>query len=200
VDIHANGHGGPANPTDKTELRRLLRARRAAFLAGLSQGERAAVSQALADRVLTRIAGCRVLAGYVAVGNECDPAPILSAAAAGGPRIALPHVIDPAQPMRFIAWRPGEPLIAGPAGLLQPGGDGEAVAPDVILLPLIGFDRALNRLGQGAGYYDRACAALPDARRIGLAWNVQEWPALPADPWDVPLDAVATQREWIERS
>ena len=76
----------------------------------------------------------------------------------------------------------------------------EATAPDVILLPLIGFDRALNRLGQGAGYYDRACAALPDARRIGLAWNVQEWPALPADPWDVPLDAVATQREWIGRS
>ncbi len=102
--------------------------------------------------------------------------------------------------MRFLVWRPGEPLEAGPAGLLQPAADGEMVEPDVMLLPLIGFDRGLHRLGQGAGYYDRACAGLPDARRIGLGWNVQEWAALPCDPWDVPLHAVATQREWIEPS
>ena len=199
-DIHANGHGGPANPKTKADLRKLLRARRAEFLAGLSQGERAAVTQALADRVLSRIGGCRILAGYVAIGHECDPTPILSAAASAGATIALPHVTDPAQPMRFLTWRPGDPLAAGPGALLQPAADGEAVEPDVILLPLIGFDRGLHRLGQGAGYYDRACALLPDARRIGLAWNVQEWPALPGDSWDVPLHAVATQREWIEPS
>jgi 5-formyltetrahydrofolate cyclo-ligase len=56
----------------------------------------------------------------------------------------------------------------------------------------------MRRLGQGAGFYDRAFARLPAARRIGLAWSAQEADALPADPWDVPLHAVATEKEWIE--
>jgi 5-formyltetrahydrofolate cyclo-ligase len=198
-DIHANGHGGPANPTDKPELRRLLRARRARFLAALSEGERAAANRTLADQVVRHIGDARILAGYVAIGGECDPAAILAAAAAGT-AIALPHVVDPALPMRFLAWQPGDPLLAGPSGLLQPAADRDAVEPDVMLVPLIGFDRRLHRLGQGAGYYDRACALLPDARRIGLGWSVQEVPALPCDPWDVPLHAVATERAWIEPS
>jgi 5-formyltetrahydrofolate cyclo-ligase len=198
VDIHANGHGGPANP--KPALRKQLRARRARFLAALSEGERAAAHQALADQVIRRIGDCRILAGYVAIGGECDPAPILAAAASAGATIALPHVVEPDRPMRFLAWRAGDPLVAGPAGLLQPTTDTEMVIPDTILVPLIGFDRTLNRLGQGAGYYDRACAALSDARRIGLAWSVQEVDALPCDPWDVPLHAVATERAWIEPS
>ena len=85
----------------------------------------------------------------------------------------------------------------GAFGLLQPRSDAEEVSPDLILAPLVGFDRALRRIGQGAGFYDRAFARLPDARRIGLAWSVQEVDALPTDPWDVPLHAVATEREWI---
>ncbi len=164
----------------------------------MSQGERAAAHQALADQVVRRIAGSRVLAGYVAIGSECDPAPILAAAAAAGAAIALPHIVDPDQPMRFLAWRPGDPLVAGPSGLLQPIADAEAVIPDIVLVPLIGFDRGLHRLGQGAGYYDRALAVLTEARRIGLAWSAQEIPVLPRDDWDVPLHAVATERAWFD--
>ena len=120
-DIHANGHGGPANPTDKAELRTLLRARRASFLAALSPGERAAANRALADQVTRRIADSRILAGYVAIGSECDPAPILAAAAAAGAKIALPHVIDAERPMRFLAWQPGDRLAAVAQGrLLRP--------------------------------------------------------------------------------
>ena len=91
-----------------------------------------------------------------------------------------------------IGWSPVHPACCSPPR------DAGAVIPDIILVPLIGFDRGLHRLGQGAGYYDRASATLPDARRIGLAWSVQEWPALPQDDWDVPLHAVATERDWIE--
>jgi 5-formyltetrahydrofolate cyclo-ligase len=100
--------------------------------------------------------------------------------------------------MRFLAWRPGEPLVAGPSGLLQPDADAEMVIPDTVLVPLIGFDRGLRRLGQGAGYYDRAFEFLKAARRIGLAWSAQEHPALPEDAWDVPLHAVATERGWFD--
>jgi 5-formyltetrahydrofolate cyclo-ligase len=65
--------------------------------------------------------------------------------------------------------------------------------PDVILTPLIGFDRRLNRLGQGAGHYDRAFARYENAWRVGVAWSVQEVPAIPADIWDVPLHAIITE-------
>jgi 5-formyltetrahydrofolate cyclo-ligase len=73
------------------------------------------------------------------------------------------------------------------------------VRPDIILTPLLGFDHLLHRLGQGAGHYDRAFAALPGARRIGVAWSVQHVDPLPTDPWDVPLHAVITEQGWFER-
>jgi 5-formyltetrahydrofolate cyclo-ligase len=177
----------------------MLRARRAEFVAGLSDDEYGTATQALADRVISRLGPARILAGYISIGDEFDPAAILAVAAAVGVTIALPHVTDVSQRMRFLAWRPSDPLLPGPYGLLQPPVDAESLAPDVVLLPLIGFDRALHRLGQGAGHYDRALEALPDARRIGLAWSVQELPSLPQDPWDIALHAVATEQEWIER-
>jgi 5-formyltetrahydrofolate cyclo-ligase len=71
------------------------------------------------------------------------------------------------------------------------------VAPDLILTPLVAFDRSLARLGQGAGHYDRAFARYPLARRIGVAFSVQEVERLPTDAWDVPLHAIVTEREWI---
>ena len=80
--------------------------------------------------------------------------------------------------------------------IIEPAGG--AVTPDVIVAPLIAFDRAMNRLGQGGGYYDRAFARFPDALRIGLAWSAQEIDMIPADPWDLPLHMVMTEVELIE--
>ena len=77
--------------------------------------------------------------------------------------------------------------------LRQPDPASPEVAPDVILTPLVGFDRRLNRLGQGAGHYDRAFARYEHAWRVGIAWSVQEVPAIPADIWDVPLHAIITE-------
>ena len=102
--------------------------------------------------------------------------------------------------MRFLAWAEGTALVAGPFGLRQPPADAAALAPDLILTPLLAFDAKLDRLGQGAGYYDRAFAQFPDARRIGVAWDVQRVDALPVDAWDMPLHAIVTEREWIVRT
>ena len=71
--------------------------------------------------------------------------------------------------------------------------------PDIILTPMLAFDGRLNRLGQGAGYYDRVFARYPDAWRVGIAWSMQQVSALTAESWDVPLHAVATERGWIVR-
>lgn len=140
----------------------------------------------------------RCVAGYCAVGSEADPLRLLEEAAALGKIIALPYVERRSVPMRFLAWTPGTALKPGPFGLMQPNRSTSAeVAPDLFLAPLLGFDRRLHRLGQGAAYYDRAFARYPEALRIGVAWSGQEVDMVPDDPWDVPLHAVLTEREWI---
>lgn len=127
------------------------------------------------------------------MGSEADPAQLAAAAASVGCQLALPHVVDRAAPIRFLAWAFGAPLVDGPFGLRQPDAAAEEVPPDAILTPLVGFDAHLNRLGQGAAHYDRAFARYPDAWRVGVAWSVQQVPAIPSDVWDVPLHAVITE-------
>ena len=146
---------------------------------------------------LARLRPNLVLASYIPVANEADPAPLVAAALAADCRLALPHVTDRASPLRFLCWAGDAALVAGPFGLRQPAADMPALAPDIILTPLVGFDRRGNRLGQGAGHYDRAFAEHPRAWRVGVAWSVQEVDALAPDPWDVPLHAIATEKEWI---
>lgn len=171
----------------KPALRARLRALRDAFVA---DGPAPVLPQPL---FLDALAPGRIVASYVPLGSEADPQAFDDAARAGGAILALPVVIDRASPILFRnAATHG--LTAGPFGLRQPPHEAPALAPDIILTPLVGFDSRCNRLGQGAGHYDRAFAAWPDALRIGIAWSVQRVAALPADPWDVPLHAVVTER------
>lgn len=139
------------------------------------------------------------VASYVPLGSEADPSLIARAAVERGCAIVLPHVTVRSEPMRFLAWDSEEDLIRGPHGLHQPHHEAAALAPDIVLTPLLAFDSQLNRLGQGAGYYDQAFERFPDAARIGIAWSVQHVESLPADPWDVPLHAILTEQEWITR-
>ena len=145
---------------------------------------------------LTLLRPALIVASYAPMGGEADPAPFAKAALAAGARLALPHVVDRATPLRFLAWD-GHAHEPGPYGLRNPPGGAPEVVPDLILTPLVGFDRSGNRIGQGAGHYDRAFATFPEAIRIGIAWSVQQLPPLTPDPWDVPLQAIATEQEWI---
>lgn len=171
---------------DKLVLRAQLRAGRDRFAAESSGAVTAP------EAFTARLREGMTVATYLPVGSEADPAMLAAAAAERGCRLALPHIVDRASPIRFLAWRPGDPLADGPFGLRQPEGH-EEVAPDVILTPLVGFDARLNRLGQGAAHYDRAFARYGDAWRVGVAWSVQQVPAIPTDIWDVPLHAVITE-------
>jgi 5-formyltetrahydrofolate cyclo-ligase len=183
---------------NKPDLRKALRARRAALAADPAwRADLLVYTLFVADHVTRRLGEARIVSGYVSDGEEVDSTPILFAAIDRGLTVALPHVAARDAPMRFLIWEPGDVLLPGAFGLLQPRSDAPEVSPDLILAPLVGFDRHLARLGQGAGFYDRIFARLPDARRIGLAWSVQEVDAVPVDPWDVPLHAVATERQWI---
>ena len=175
--------------TDKLALRARLRAARDGF----ARDEALPVPPAFIER----LGGKPVVSAYVPVGSEADPAPFVAAARAAGCAIALPHITTRRAPMRFLVWDSGDTLSAGPLGLRQPPADAQDVRPDIVLTPLLGFDHAGNRLGQGAGFYDRAFAILPDAWRVGIAWSVQQVDALATDSWDVPLHAIATETDWI---
>lgn len=173
---------------EKPALRARLRAVRDQFAA---ESDDAVVAP---DAFVDRLTPGSVVATYFPIGSEADPSLLAAAATGRGCRLALPFVIDRAAPIRFLAWRSGDPLVDGPFNLRQPAPDSPELAPNVILTPLVGFDARLNRLGQGAGHYDRAFARYGDAWRIGVAWSVQQVPAIPADIWDVPLHAIITEK------
>ncbi|UAK23915.1 5-formyltetrahydrofolate cyclo-ligase [Sphingomonas nostoxanthinifaciens] len=189
----------PLSPLDeKRTIRATLRASRAAHVARLRDEGCHDAAHAAAAHALAHVPAGATVALYRSLGDELDPAPFADLLIAAGHRLALPHVDRGDPTMRFLAWHPEAPLFEGMFGLRQPHDASEPVVPDVIVTPLVGFDRAGGRIGQGGGFYDRAFALLPGAFRIGYGWSAQEIATVPRDPWDIALDGIATEREWID--
>ncbi len=136
------------------------------------------------------------VAAYLPIGSEIDPRPLMKRLASNGAELCLPRVEEDGT-MTYRAWAPGEPLEARPFGLSEPAGDAPFVSPTLVLAPLLGYDRAGNRLGYGQGHYDRALSKLREQGRVfvcGLAFFDQEVETLPSEPHDIPLDWVMTER------
>ena len=186
-------------PPQKNNLRRELKNRRDIFVSALYFTHFEMYYRALSDRIIGEIEDSAIIAAYVPIASEIGTMSLIGALHRLGRTVALPHVTSRADTPRFLAWGADDPLVDGPFGLQQPRADAHAVSPDVILAPLLGFDNALNRIGYGAGHYDRAFAVHTQARRIGLAWAVQQCEQLPTDSWDIPLHAVATEKDWITK-
>ena len=129
---------------------------------------------------------------YVPMGGEPDPFALLDGYSGS---TALPAVATSTL-MTFRNWRQGQPLTATSWGGQQPPDTAALVEPDVILVPLLGFDAAFNRIGQGGGYYDRYLAANPSACRIGVAWEGQRLAHIDPRAWDVPMDAIITETDF----
>lgn len=133
---------------------------------------------------------------YLPIGSEIDPKPLMGKLAAAGAKLALPCVQDGGS-MVYRAYTRGDMLEQRPFGLLEPNPEVPEVNPTLVITPLLGFDRNGNRLGYGKGHYDRALTRLRDQGRVfvcGLAYFGQEVEEVPAEPHDVPLDWVMTER------
>ena len=143
-----------------------------------------------------------VVAAYWPFSSEIDPRPLMQRLAALGYVIALP-VTPPkgsSNPLQFRRWTSATLLKPRSFGVHEPGEDSEVVVPDLLLVPLLAFDRRGGRLGYGAGHYDRTLEILRangSITAIGLAFASQEVDALPMEPHDQPLDAVLTERAYI---
>ena len=176
----------------KDELRKALRARRR-DLAALAPD---AAERAAAHLPLETLPGFSVVAGYHAMGAELSPWPVLRRLQAAGARIVLPVAPEPHAPLEFRAFAPDQPLEPDAARIPSPTADAPAFTPDLVIAPLIAFDRQGFRLGQGGGYYDRTLAVLRGGGRlfvIGLAYAGQEVDRIPRDDHDQPLDAILTE-------
>lgn len=182
-------------PITKLTQRRAALARRDA----LPQAAREAAAVALAKFSLP-IPPRAVVAGYAPIRSEIDPRPLMMKLSADGATLALPVVADRDLPLVFRKWVPGDTLVPGAYGIAEPVDDAEPVVPDVLLVPLAGFDRVGHRLGYGAGHYDRTIRSLRTRKAviIGLAFAAQETDNILAAAHDERLDMVLTERGVIE--
>lgn len=188
---------------DKSELRRSLRARRAA----LTPGEQLRAARRLARHACgTRLfRASRRIACYLATDGEIDPSYIVERIWAAGKCCYLPVVSSQRDAaLWFAPTEPGAPLLLNrfgiPEPVVRPRARVRAQRLDLILLPLVAFDSEAHRLGRGAGYYDRTLAFLRHRRYwrrphvLGLAHDFQRVARLPVDPWDVMLDGILTDQ------
>jgi 5-formyltetrahydrofolate cyclo-ligase len=195
---------------DKNALRvRAAELRRVAHAADLDgQASLTVRDHCLATVPLER---SETIAGYWPIGTELDVRPLLTALHDRGHTCALP-VAHGRQPLVFHPWRPKDRLVPGVFGILMPDPSLPPVTPDVLLMPLLAFDHWGNRLGYGAGYYDRTIAAIRQRktlRTVGIAYAAQEVEKVPADQFDQPLEWVVTEKgarrmerrrfEWLRR-
>ena len=143
--------------------------------------------------------GAKIASAFWAIKDEVASLPLLAGLAARQIATALPVMRGFGKPLEFRLWRSGEPLAEAKWGIMEPLPAPE-VFPDLLFVPVAGFDRAGNRLGYGAGFYDRTLRRLRQRQRIvavGIAYSVQEVAAVPAETYDEKLDFVLTDREWI---
>ena len=181
----------PAERNTRQVLRRQLRRLRLELAAARPDAGEAAARH-LQDAALPPL---RAFAAYLAAGGEIDPGPLALRLAALGADTLLPHVTGEGR-MRFLSAPPGGRLAPDASGLPAPPQDAEEKRPDLVITPLLAFDRFGGRLGQGGGHYDRALAELRRTGPVfvlGLAFAGQEVDRLDLEPHDQPLDAVLTE-------
>jgi 5-formyltetrahydrofolate cyclo-ligase len=211
VTRDATGDTEPAaspfsGPDSRNAIRRELRRRRRELTPWERRRRDLELTRTLARHPL--FLRSRHIALYLANDGEADLTAVARRARALGKRCYLP-VLSPAFHNRlwFAPWREGMRMAPNCFGIREPDLPWRAMRPlwalDLALVPLVGFDRRGNRLGMGGGFFDRTLAYLTrrtawhKPRLVGVAYTFQEWPALPVQGWDIPLEAVVTDREFI---
>jgi len=179
----------------KQDLRRRLRSTRL-DVAPARRAEAATMAAAHFENI-PDWSSCQRLALYQPIPEEFDPEPIAAAARSRGLALYLP-VINDDKGLSFALWQEEEDLICNRYGIPEPAPHARRLAAaelDMVVLPLVGWDRQGGRLGMGGGYYDRALADAGDVIRVGLGYASQECTSLTLDPWDIPMHFVVTERE-----
>jgi len=192
----------PTELIDISEQKRIIRRDAVARRDALPAAARAAAAETIARRMFPlAIAPGVIVSGFSPLKSEINPVPLLRKLSDGGAGLALPVVAGKGKPLIMRAWAFGEPLDSGVWGIREPKPEAPEVAPDILLVPLLAFDRSGHRVGYGAGYYDMTIAklrALKSVTAVGIAFAAQEIASVPVTPRDARLDLVLTEREVID--
>jgi len=198
----------PLPSADLLEQKRALRGEMRARREALSADERRARAEAACARLLglpeVGFLGGKVVAGYVAVRGEIDPAGALAGLAVRGATIVLPRVVRTGGKLDFLRVDPGAELRPGAYGIPEPSSSVLYVLPgalDLVIVPGLAFDAAGRRVGSGGGYYDHTFSVARPAtqRLVGLAYDFQIVERCPAEAHDLPVDIVVTEARVLRR-
>lgn len=184
------------NHDEKERLRSACKARRDA----LPDVERARMSEAITEHVLTLVSSHATVMAYASKEPEVETMTLLCSLLEQEKHLVLPIIQREDRTLRLSYVRSAAALSPSTFGVPEPvecEEPAEAASVDIIIVPLIGFDRQGNRIGYGAGYYDRFFSAHPQIPSIGVAFSVQECPCIPAEPFDHRLDCIVTEKEII---
>lgn len=183
---------------EKDRLRVRAKAKRVAAAQASPRAAEGVARQLLQNMPLPRGA---VVSGFWPLEGEIDLRPVLQELHQRGFVLALPVLQGAGKPLLFRRWEPGDTLQAAAFGTREPGPDKPLLTPQVLLVPLLAFDRAGYRLGYGGGFYDRSLAELGGERRvtsIGIAFAGQEVERVPHDERDQRLQWIVTESGVID--
>jgi 5-formyltetrahydrofolate cyclo-ligase len=185
-----------------SEQKSAFRASALAKRDAMPAAERQAAAEVITARGLpVEVKPGTIVSGFMPMKSEINPLPLLRKLNADGAQLALPCIVGRGKPLIMRAWKFGDAFKAGQWGIREPVPEAPEVAPDVLIVPLACFDRAGQRIGFGAGYYDMTIHALRQKKKIvaiGIAFAAQEIASVPATERDERLDFVLTERDVID--
>ena len=185
-----------------TELKAVIRRDAVTRRDAISAAERAKAAEMIAARSFPlAIVPGMIVSGFSPLKSEINPLPLMRKLAAAGANLALPVVQGRGKPLIMRAFAFGDALASGQWGIREPKSGAAEVAPDILLVPLLAFDRSGRRIGYGAGYYDMTIArfrAMKQVAAVGIAYAAQEIAEVPVTERDARLDLVLTERDVID--
>jgi 5-formyltetrahydrofolate cyclo-ligase len=187
------------NPESWAEIKAWRKACREALIArrmALDPAERTRIQAAIVPRLSALLEAARpaVLGLYWPIRGEIDLRPLAREHVAAGGTVALPVVVRSAAPVEFWRWRPGVAMRRGLWDIPVPP-ERDPLAPNLLIVPLVGFDGARYRLGYGGGFYDRTlAAAVPRPRAIGVGHAAAELPTIYPQSHDIAMSAIVTDQ------
>jgi 5-formyltetrahydrofolate cyclo-ligase len=188
-----------AEPSTWSQIRAWRKAKREGIIArrmARDPADRKRLSEPVIEYLRSAIDAKRypVLGVYWPIRGEIDLRQFARDHIEAGGTVGLPVVVQDAAPVEFWRWRPGVALKRGHWNIPVPP-EREVLQPDILVVPLVGFDSGRYRLGYGGGFYDRTlAAATPRPRTIGIAFADAELPTIYPQPHDIPMDEIVTER------
>ena len=185
-----------------TELKAVIRRDAVTRRDAIPAAERAKAAETIAMRPFPLpIAPGAIVSGFSPLKSEINPLPLMRRLAAAGASLALPVVQGRGKPLIMRAFAFGDALASGQWGIREPKPEAADVAPDILLVPMLAFDRSGRRIGYGAGYYDMTIAkfrAMKQVVAVGIAYAAQEIAEVPVTERDARLDLVLTEQDVID--